>query len=368
MNRVYCLDKLIQHVARHIRVDFTSQLNEAGCDTEPACLPSEVEGIDRNTMATEAWPRIEWHVTERLGGCRIDYVPYVDAHRGVNNFQFIHQGDVDRPKDILGQLDGFRGLQAGNRNHLGKHLPIEKGRQAGCLRTVAADHLGDGGRGELVVAGILALRRIGEEKILATTQPTGLENGLHYFRAGAGIGGGFQHHQLPTTKMAGDFPGRVLHIGQIRFAMPVQRGRDADQNGISLMQPAEVCRDHQPLLLNQALDIFISYVINITVAGIQHLNLSGVGIVAVNLEAFTSDSAGQGQADIAQANDGNLGAMPAETILQNGIQTGGVGTIQARAAGIHAARAFHWAGRLIELPQIALRRLATIRSCTGSSR
>ena len=67
-------------------------------------------------MPAQTRPRIKRHEPEwfRFGG--IDHFPDIYAHRRVNLFQFIREGDVHTAKYIFEQLSGFRGAAGRNRH------------------------------------------------------------------------------------------------------------------------------------------------------------------------------------------------------------------------------------------------------------
>src|SRR5581483_11680262 len=71
--------RLLDHAARHRRVDLAGQLDEAGGDVVFARLPGQVERVDRDAVAAEPRARVERHVAEGFGLGRLDHLPDVDA-------------------------------------------------------------------------------------------------------------------------------------------------------------------------------------------------------------------------------------------------------------------------------------------------
>jgi hypothetical protein len=55
-------------------------------------------------MAAQAGAGIKGHETKRLGLGRVDHFPDINAHGGVNHFQFIDQGDVDAAENVFRQF------------------------------------------------------------------------------------------------------------------------------------------------------------------------------------------------------------------------------------------------------------------------
>ena len=76
-------------------------------------------------MAADTGPGIERLKAERLGGCRLDYVPDVDAHPHAQQFQLIHQRDVHAPVDVFEQLGHFRHGGSRNRHGAAKNRSIK---------------------------------------------------------------------------------------------------------------------------------------------------------------------------------------------------------------------------------------------------
>src|SRR5207249_10597203 len=103
-------------IFRHGGVDFSSEFDEARCLAVFACFPGQIKRVDGNTVAAQTWARIKRHESKRfrLGG--VDDLPDVYAHRAVNDFQFIHQGDIDAAENVLEELAGFGGAAGGNRH------------------------------------------------------------------------------------------------------------------------------------------------------------------------------------------------------------------------------------------------------------
>src|SRR5262245_18412322 len=102
--RVQSLHQPLNDMCRHAAVDLSGQLDEPGRDAILPRLPREIKGVDRDAVTTEARTRIERLEAERfrLGG--LDDVPYIDAPPLEGDLQLVHQGDVDRAKDVLEDL------------------------------------------------------------------------------------------------------------------------------------------------------------------------------------------------------------------------------------------------------------------------
>src|SRR5690606_31572433 len=102
--RVEAAGQHLDHMRRHGGVDLPRQFDEPGGYLELARAPGQVEGVDGNAVPAEARTGVEGHVAEGLGLGGLDHLPDVDAHGAVDQLQLVHQGDVDRPEDVLGDL------------------------------------------------------------------------------------------------------------------------------------------------------------------------------------------------------------------------------------------------------------------------
>ncbi len=182
---------------RHGGVDFARQFDETRMLSVLACLPSQIEGVDRYTVPTESGPGIEWHVAEgfRLRG--VDDFPDIDPHGAVNEFQLVHQGDVDAPKDVFQELGRLGGPAGGDGNQSFDRPAVDLGRPLQTGRGVAADHFRDAGDVAVGIAGIFPLRRKCEVEVHSSAKPRAfLQNAAEIFVCGAGVGGAFQNNEF----------------------------------------------------------------------------------------------------------------------------------------------------------------------------
>src|SRR5258708_33514422 len=102
-----------QHWVRHVVVNFSRQLDEAGAEVEFPGFPRKVERVDRDGVSAETRSGIERMKAERLGRSCCDDFPDVESHAQAEQLQLIDQGDVDAAVDIFQQLRhlccGWRG-------------------------------------------------------------------------------------------------------------------------------------------------------------------------------------------------------------------------------------------------------------------
>src|SRR5689334_20297161 len=77
----------MHHMFRHPGINLAGEFNEARILIELACFPSEIEGIDWDTVSAKPRPWIERHKSKRLRLCCINYLPDIDAHRLINELE-----------------------------------------------------------------------------------------------------------------------------------------------------------------------------------------------------------------------------------------------------------------------------------------
>ena len=133
----------VDHQIGHVCVDLSGELDETRRNVEFARLPGQVERIDRDAVPAEAGAGIERHKAEGLGLGRVDDLPDIDAHRGVDLLQLVDERDVDGAKDVLRQLDRLGRRRRGNRHGPDDEGGIERIRHGERVRTVTTDDLGN---------------------------------------------------------------------------------------------------------------------------------------------------------------------------------------------------------------------------------
>ena len=297
--------KAVDHEAGHGGVDLSRQLDEAGLHPEFPGPPGQVEGIHRDTVPAQARPRIEGHVAEGLGGGGVDHLPDVDAHGVVDQLQLVHEGDVHRAEDVLGQLDGLGGGGAGDRHHPGDHGLVEGDGQGPGVGVVGTHHLGDGPGAKVRIAGVLALGREGQEDLAPDLQASGLQKGADHLVRGARPGRRLQDDQLARPQGSGGRGGAGADVGQVRVPVAGHRGRDADDDGVRLGKPAEVGGRRELTGVQGGPHQRRVQVVDDLPTGADGRNPGGIDVEAQHLEAGLHCSQGEGQAHIAKANDRN---------------------------------------------------------------
>ena len=134
-------------------------------DAEFAGFPCEVEGIDGDAVAAEAWAWVEGGEAEGFGFGGVDDFPDVDAHGVGDDFHFVDEADVDGADEVFEEFDHFCDAGGGNGDDLlvdgsvGGEALFETGWGE------AADDFGDAGAVEVGVAWVFAFRGEDEEEV-----------------------------------------------------------------------------------------------------------------------------------------------------------------------------------------------------------
>src|SRR5262249_44075115 len=154
-------------VQRHGGVDLAGQLDEAGVQAVFAGGPGQVKWVNRDAVAAQPWPRVKGLEAERLGLGRPNHLPHVDPPPPEHQLQLVHQGDVHRPVRVLQYLARLGDPGARDRHDALDGGLVEGDGQVAADGVAAAYHLGDVPRRVVAVAGVLALRAVGEEEVPA---------------------------------------------------------------------------------------------------------------------------------------------------------------------------------------------------------
>src|ERR1019366_3958040 len=145
-----------ENVVRHVVVDLSGKLDEAGAEIKLFGLPREIEGVNGNAMPAQAGAGVKGMKAERLGGSGRDHLPDVDVHAQAQQLEFIDQGDVDAAINVLQQFGHLRGGGRGDGNSAMEDRSVKS---SGNLRGLSVDsshHFGDITARYSSVAGILA--------------------------------------------------------------------------------------------------------------------------------------------------------------------------------------------------------------------
>ena len=223
-------------------VHFTGQFDKAGVYAVFACFPSQVERVDRDAVAAQAWTWVISNEAEWFGCSGIDDFVNVDTHFVGNNFHLVHQADVYGAVDVFqkfGQLGSFGGAY---RNNFIDGRLVQRKADFQTGRGVAADDFWNGTGFKVRVTWVFTLRRVNQEHVLTDFQAAFFHARQQFFFGSAGVGGGFQRQHLTGAQVRFYRIGGVNHKAHVRLAVFVQRSRYAQNDGFYFVDAGEVGR------------------------------------------------------------------------------------------------------------------------------
>ena len=226
---------------RHSGIDFTGELNESGDATNFLRLPCEVEGVDRNAVATKSWAWIERHESERFGASGGDYFPDINVHVCEHGLHFIDKRNVDRAEDVLKKFGCFSHFGAGNKVRLADHAAVQGVCQLAGYFVGATNQLRNHRGGEVWVTRIFTLWAVRQEEVFVAFQSSGVKNWTHLIARGAWVGGAFQHDQLPLAEDIGNKLGGVKNEREVWLFVMAKRCWHANQNRVGLLEVNWIC-------------------------------------------------------------------------------------------------------------------------------
>jgi len=132
------------------------------------------------------------------------------------------------------------------------------------------------------------------------------ENRYHDFFGGAGISCALENDELSGAQMRRDGVCSIGDEAEIGFVIFVQRGGDADDDGVHLGD-LRVVRGRGKAMRLRRLDFFGGDAIDVGTAFGEGVDLPLVNIESRDLELLLAVEQGKREPDIAHANDANLG-------------------------------------------------------------
>ena len=296
----------VDNVVGHTDVDLAGQFDEPRGHFVLASLPRQVERIDRDAVAAQAWARVERLEAERFGRRGVDDFPDVDVHLVEEHLQFVGQGDVHAAVNVFEDFARLGHFTRPHRHGALQHLAVEFGGNLGALAVDAPDDLGDVPRGEVRVARVFAFGAEGQEEVLAALEAALFEDRLEDIARRAGIGRRFENDDLPGLQPLGNLFARGGHEADVGLAHLVQRRRHADNNGVDFLEFIEIAGRPEPSGLDIVADNAGGDVLDVALAGIEFFDFSGVDVEAQHLEFAGTELAHQGQPDVAQPDNAYL--------------------------------------------------------------
>ena len=158
--------------------------------------------------------------------------------RSAEDRQLVDERDVDRAEDVLQQLRELGDLGRRDRDDLVADVRVDGGGALGAARGEAADDLRRGAHRVVGAAGVDALGREREREVLAGAQAGLLQQRHEMLARGAGERGRLEHHDLVARDHVCERPRGGQQRAEIGLAVARQRGRDADEDRLGLVQVA----------------------------------------------------------------------------------------------------------------------------------
>ena len=315
--------EILDDEIRHGDVDFAGQLDEAGAEVELAGLPGEIEGVDGNAVAAQAGAGIESLEAKGLGFGGVDDLVDIDAHAHAELLELVDQGDVDAAVDVFEELGHLGDGGAADGNGAAEDGAVHGGGQFAGFGAASADDLGNVVAGDGFVAGIFALGREGDVDAglaggagdLEAAAVAGFEQGDDDFFGGAGIGGAFKDDQLALVDVGRDGLDGAGDVAEVGFVVIVERGGDADDDGVHGLDLRVIGGGAEAGLL-RFLDGFRQDADDVGAAGVESADLVLRDVEASDAKALVAEEQGEGQADIAHADDSDAGVASFQLLLQ----------------------------------------------------
>jgi len=253
-------------------------------------------------VTAQARSGIEGHKAEGLGGGGLDHLPDVDAHAAEDLLHLVDQGDVDAAEDILEQFGGLGGAGAADR-HRGGDIAVERDGAFAGVGVIGADDFWGGAHGKVLVVRVLALGRKGDPEIDIALSAGLFEDRLHHLVGGARPGARLKNEHLPRAQVLFQLVRGILDVGEVGFAVLVERRRQGDENDIRLRGFGEISGVFHLAEGVDLLDILCGDVLDVALAGAELVDLALIDVEADDGETLACELDEQRQSYIAQSHD-----------------------------------------------------------------
>lgn len=219
----------------HAVVDLAGDLEEAVVEAGLFGSLDEVVGVNRDAVAADAAGGIVSHESKWLGRGAVDDVLGIDAEDIEGFRELVHEGDIDVAERILDDLDCFGFADGFHRSDLG----VDDGLvEIECLGEASgiegADDTRDIRHIPFGIAGIDALRAVGDVDIATYFPAAFFEDRSDDFLGDAGIDGRFEDDERAFLGISRDELGCAHDRDEIGIERLVDRGRYADEENVSL--------------------------------------------------------------------------------------------------------------------------------------
>ncbi|MNZ59700.1 hypothetical protein D3C78_777440 [compost metagenome] len=260
-------------------------------------------------MATDAWSGLQ-DIDARVAVGQVDQFPDIDIQLVADDRQFIGEGDIHVAEAVFGQLAHFGGAGVGDHALAFDEDLVQAGGGGRALGGHAADHAVVLYQLAQHMAGQYALGAVGDTDVglfavgLREAQVrAGLGQPGGHLLGGTDWRGGFEDDQVTLLQYRGNGLAGRFDVVEVRLVVALERGRYGNQEGIGrlcLGGGAQVAfgdggmHDHVQIGLD-----------DVDFAAVDGIDGLLVDVDADHLLLARGEHGGGGQADVAEADDGD---------------------------------------------------------------
>ena len=305
------LDGFVCHMVGHAVIDASAGQDDFRVVADFLGLVREVVGVNADAVAAHQAGAEGQEVP--LGASSLQHFQRVDTQFVKNQAEFVHQGDVDIALGVFNDLRGLGHLDAaGLVGASGDDLGVELVNGGGNLGGGAARDLLDGRQAVLFVTGVDALRAVAAEEVLVELEPA--ESFQHRdadLFGGTRVNGGLvDHHVARLEYPAHGFAGfdERGHVGAVGF---VDGRWHRDDEDFRLLEPLGVAAVTQ---MRGRLQFVWAAFKGVVQARLQLSDACGVDVEPHD-GTVLAEFNGQGQANVAEADDGDGFVLEVHVLL-----------------------------------------------------
>jgi len=293
----------VGHMDCHVVVDAPARKDDLWVVAHFLRFVGQVVGVHTDAVAADqAGPEGQ---KVPLGARRVQHLQGVDPQASKDQTELIHQGDVDVALGVFDDLGGFGHLDAaGFVGAGGNNLGIEGVDRVGDFGGTAAGDFLDAGQTVGFVAGVDALWAVAAIKVAVELEAArAFEFGYADLFGGAGVNGGLVDHQVTGLERSADGLAGLDEGGEVGPVGLIHGGRHGDDEDLAGVQVLLLMAIAQ---LVSRLQFFCTAFERVVAPSLQ---LGDPRLVDVEAEhgAVLAELDGQGEANVAQADDGDGG-------------------------------------------------------------
>jgi len=292
------------HPVGHHHVDVARGMDHGEVEVEFFGDVLEVEGIERDAVATDAGTGVEGLETVGFGLGGIDHLPDVDVHFSAEQRHLVDEADVDEPVGVLQDLDHLGCLGRTDRIDGVDGVAVDGGADSQSFVAHGAQYLGGIAGAKLLVARIYPFGREGEPEVGALLESRlRFEDREHEILGGGGIGGALEADEATAFHVLSDLTAGHFDVVHVGFAELVERGGDTDQKGIAFAEAGEIGGGLEVLSGYGLGELQVGDVADIVDPAVDLLHLGGRLLEADDPHLPGREAHRQRQTHIAQADD-----------------------------------------------------------------